>query len=154
MSRLRRLVLFPFHADISGIVPTALENPYDLAGFGMTSSPNIHITNFNVQVSGQPVFPEPINSDFQFWQNAKQMYLNGGAIGEVQSGLVSYDEWSRGGFKHYVVDLSRTSDYAADDMMKNLTVTMSCSVKTQWLAVVYQEKSMKIQAEAGQLVVE
>jgi hypothetical protein len=37
-------------------------------------------------------------------------------------------------------------------MMKNVSVTMSCSVKTQWLAIVYQEKSMKVHAETGNLV--
>jgi hypothetical protein len=52
------------------------------------------------------------------------------------------------------VDLSRVGDHAADMLMKNVTVTMSCATKCTWVAFLIQEKSMKIDAEQGRMYVE
>jgi hypothetical protein len=151
LSRLRRLVLVYTNAESTALIPAARQDPFDSAGFMYTTSPNVNLTNLQVAVSGQNVFPEALVTDFAQWHETKQAGLmNGGAMySKINTGLLSFDDWQAGNYKHIVVDLSRVSAAEADDLMKSITITFASDVKCEFTAIIYTEKSMTVHATTG-----
>jgi hypothetical protein len=154
LSRLRKMVLIYTNAESTALIPAARQNPFDSAGFMFTSSPNVNLTNLQVAVSGQNVFPEALSTDFAQWHETKQALMNGGDLySKINMGLLSFDEWQAGNYRHLVFDLSRVSAAEADDLMKSITIQFACDVKCEFVAIVYTERSMTVHAESGQIII-
>jgi hypothetical protein len=83
------------------------QSPFDPAGTGPTS-PLCHITNFNVQISGQNAIYNMEKYSFEQYNNQLYGYnaVNGGLTDGLTSGLVSRYDFDNS-YCYYYVDVSR-----------------------------------------------
>lgn len=72
-----------------------------------TSSPDVILTNFNIQVAGVNVFQQNIQYSWQDWYQevATINAINGSQVDGLNSGLYTYEQWQRNPI--YVADISR-----------------------------------------------
>lgn len=146
LSRLRKLVILPFYSD-------AMTSPFTNFASGSLSSPYAHLKNFNVQISGIPVYPQPLNRNTEFYRELLADTLNGGIVhSQVNTCQISEYAYQRLGGA-IVVDLSR-HDAATDDMAQSVLLEYQYAGKVacELLVYCYYEKEVSINAELGNLV--
>lgn len=119
-----------------------------------TTSPLAALTNFNVQVSGQNMFQQNENYDFQqFLDEMSRSGVNGGPFDVgVQSGLIGYTEWTYL-YRYYVCDVSRRMT-AENSVPKSIVISGSnaCAKKLDLYCFVEFERSITVNLEDGQIV--
>lgn len=146
LSRLRKMVILPFYSD-------AMTSPFTNFASGSLSSPYAHLKNFNVQISGIPVYPQPLNRNTEFYRELLADTLNGGIVhSQVNTCQISEYAYQRLGGA-IVVDLSR-HDAATDDMAQSVLLEYQYAGKVacELLVYCYYEKEVSINAELGNLV--
>ena len=98
--------VYPYFTSTAngGIKP--IESPFDTAG--CTTSPLVHLTNFNVVVSGQNILYNNQHYTYQQWVNNLQGWksLNGGKSDGLNSGLISQLDFETA-YSYYCVDVGR-----------------------------------------------
>ena len=113
IANIKSVLIIPFFsagtAGATGLPPgiPCFQSPFDTAGCG-TTSPQISLTNFNVQISGQNAIYNVQRYNYEEWNN--QLYgqnaVNGGLTDGLTSGLIS-----RAGFDanygYYYVNVER-----------------------------------------------
>jgi len=154
MSRLRKMVILPYHAgDTATAVPNALLNPFDGFAAGYLSSPMMGVDNFNVHVSGVPVYHSNLNKSADFFREFQNMTLNGGAASATNGSLVDFKQYLSQ-YGAIVVDLTRHTE-SVDDLAKNVTVQFRNNTKLtcSYIVYLYYEKQISINAELGNLVI-
>lgn len=146
LSRLRKLVILPFYSD-------AMTSPFTNFASGSLSSPYAHLKNFNVQISGIPVYPQPLNRNTEFYRELLADTLNGGIVhSQVNTCQISEYAYQRLGGA-IIVDISR-HDAATDDMAQSVLLEYQYAGKVacELLVYCYYEKEVSINAELGNLV--
>ena len=97
-----------------------------------TTMPFSKVTNFQIQVSGKPVFATPLSHTQLFFNNLKQeLSINGGSIRSLgmSSGCISKTEFESG-YGFYYVDLTHLENEADDNTSKSIQVLFQNNVAT------------------------
>lgn len=153
ISRVRKFVMMPYLAGVAGSIPSALLNPFDSFGSGYLSSPFSSVVDFNVYVSGIPIFHNNLNTTAQFYNEFKSLTTNGGVSSAYQNScLVSEDQYATQ-YGAIVADLSRHRE-SEDSLSKNISCQFQNNNENDmgYLIFVYYEKSIKVDAELGNIV--
>jgi hypothetical protein len=159
ISKARKIVIMPYMAgDVANqhTTPNEMVSAFSSFGCGALSSPYAIPACANLQclLSGQAVFSDgPIIHELQHWDNFKQDRVNGGLKHAQVSGLVSYDQWSRGVHGAIVVDLSRIKG-ATDSLSKNVTVqfTNSSGRTMNYAVFLYHDMELMVNCSTGSIV--
>ena len=97
-----------------------------------TTMPFSKVTNFQIQVSGKPVFATPLSHTQLFYNNLKQeLSINGGSIRSLgmSSGCISKSDFESG-YGFYYVDLTHLENEADDNTSKSIQVLFQNNVAT------------------------
>jgi hypothetical protein len=154
-SRIRKLVMLPYFAA-DGIMPDAKLSPFDGFSAGFLSSPYAAVTDFNVSVAGQNVYPTNLTKTEDFYQNFCQMNLNGSVQSAVMNhGLISPEQYMTQ-YAAICVNLQRNQPPGTDDLSKNISIEFkNASQKTMsYIIYVYYEKTIGIDVANGLLLLE
>lgn len=152
----RKLVIMPYESAGAGQFPAETLSPFSSFGCGVLSTINgiAACNRLQVLMSGQAVFQEgPLVYESDYWSNFRDDSINGGLPGATNSGLVSYEAWSRGAQGAVVVDLSRIPG-AIDNLSKNITVNLiNNSGRTMsYLFFLYHEMELQVNCSTGSIV--
>jgi hypothetical protein len=149
----RKLLLLPLWQNLGGV--TNLTNP-EISPFDAvpaTSGPFATLGNLQVYLANKPMYQYPIQYDYEQWieENA-QLGLNGAAISEQTSGLLSEQLFEQN-HKFYYVDLARRLE-SEDGTSKSIQVSFSNPSSTfglKVIAMVFYEKKWVISTGTCQL---
>ena len=154
LSRLRRLIMYTFinpaHNGVSGISPMA--SPF--ASEPGTLSPYCSISNFNVSLSGKPIYQQNKMYNFEnFLEECRgSNAINGGLVTGLCNGLISqYDHDSLYGY--VIVDLKR-HDASEDNISKSvqLQFTNASPFTCDYIVHIEYEKQLNLDVELGTLI--
>lgn len=151
----KKVVVIPVFNNAAGNAATNSLNPaqsfWDIVPAG--TSPLAAITNFNVQVSGQNMFQQNENYDFQqFLDEHARTGINGGAFDTgFQSGLIGFKEWTHN-YRYYVCDVSRRLP-AENNVPKSVVIsgTNGCGKILDLFCFVEFERRIVVDLETGQI---
>jgi hypothetical protein len=154
VSRLRKLVMMPYHIRTIGTTTPPNDCLSVWSGYGASflSSPLARLSEFQVLVSGQAMYPRPLNTIEEFYEQFRQTCLvNGGAYGETTNSLISMQDWGLQ-YGAYVVDLSRHSA-SVDNLVQTISLQFKNNTKYHmgFHCFLYFEKSLWVNAETGQI---
>jgi len=138
----RKLLLLPMWQNLGGT--TYLSNP-EVSCFDSvpaTSGPFAQLNNLQVYLANKPLYQNPIQYDFEQWNNENsQLGLNGNIINEQTSQLLSEQLWTQN-HRFYYVDLARRME-SEDGASKSVQVSFSnpsSSFGLKVIAIVFYEK--------------
>jgi hypothetical protein len=154
-SRLRKLIMLPYFSK-AGAIPNAMMSPYDGFGSGFLSSPYTSVSNFNVTVSGIPVYANPISHAELFYKNFQEMTLNGGVSSALlNQSMVDIQQYMTQ-YGAICVDLTKNMSKGVDDTSKNLAIEFqnNSALTCSYLIYVYYEKTIGVDVSSGHLVLE
>jgi hypothetical protein len=118
---------------------------------GTTST--IPITNLNIQVSGQNIFQDNFQYDYQQFltELASINALNGGASTGITSGLISQQDFQYG-YRYAVADLSRR--LPNDDISRSISVlgTNNSGVAIDILVIIEYRRKLTFDLDTGAIV--
>lgn len=135
--RCRRLILIPLNDG-------GAANVVDGQGSG-TTLPMAGLTNFQVYMSGMPLFPTPVAYDYrQYLEQFVKSGLNYGMVEGLSSGLIGQDQWENN-YRYYVMDLHQGLE-SEDDVTKNLQVsfTSASAVAMRMYAFVEYQRELEL----------
>ena len=137
-------------------VTTVALQPYQspFATEPATPSFGAGLYNWNVQVSGVPLFAQNYQYDFETFCNelSKINAVNGGMTTGLSSGLIGEDDFS-GLYRYYVADLSR--GYKADDVVPKSILITGQNVSTldvNLFCFIEYERSITIDIVTGAVI--
>lgn len=149
----RKLLLLPMWQNLGG--SSWLGNP-ETSCFDTvpaTSGPFAQLNNLQVYVANKPLYQNPIQYDFEQWNNENsELGLNGNNINEQTSGLLSEQLWTQN-HRFYYVDLSRRME-SEDGASKSVQVSFqnpSNSYGLKVIAIVFYERQYLIDTSTCQL---
>ena len=155
-SKLRKIVICPYITSTRGTINTLhpFQSPWCSEPSTCTAYVgNVAMTNFNVRVGTQNVFPSNIvyayENYLQYFKS--QNAINGGISNYLNNGLITQSDWENGyGFR--VVDLS-VQNQSNDLASKQITVTFKndSTVTMDYIVLVYYEKNLLVNTERGTL---
>lgn len=151
----KKVIVIPVFNNAAGNAATASLNPaqsfWDIVPAG--TSPLAALTNFNVQISGQNMFQQNEQYDFQqFLDEQSRTGVNGGAFDSgIQSGMIGYKEWTHN-YRYYVCDVSRRMP-AENNVAKSVVITGTNSTAKilDLFCFVEFERKIVIDLETGQI---
>ena len=156
VSRLRKLVMLPYHVRPAGNAAMPVNDcvsPFSSFGASFLSSPYARLSEFNVLISGQPLYPRPVSTIEEFYAEFRNTCLaNGGAYGaEEINSLISQQDWSLQ-YGAYVVDLTRKSA-SIDSLTQTISLQFENNTKYAmgFHCFFYYEKELYMNVETGQL---
>lgn len=138
--RCRRLIMIPQASDTD----QGITSPFDSAG-GCTTLPMCGITNFQVYLSGMPLFLTPTNYDYRvFLEQSVKTGVNYGLVDGISSGLIGLDQWQNN-YRYYIMDLHQGLE-SEDDVVKNIQVSFSSQSSTdqRWYCFVEYERQLEL----------
>lgn len=138
--RCRRLIMIPQ----SSVTDHGITSPFDSAG-GCTTLPMCGITNFQVYLSGMPLFLTPTNYDYRvFLEQSVKTGVNYGLVDGISSGLIGLDQWQNN-YRYYIMDLHQGLE-SEDDVVKNIQVSFSSQSSTdqRWYCFVEYERQLEL----------
>ncbi len=138
--RCRRLIMIPMASDAD----QGITSPFDSAG-GCTTLPMCGITNFQVYLSGMPLFLTPTNYDYRvFLEQSVKTGVNYGLVDGISSGLIGLDQWQNN-YRYYIMDLHQGLE-SEDDVVKNIQVSFSSQSSTdqRWYCFVEYERQLEL----------
>lgn len=160
LTRVRSLYILPFFANrynnANPNITPALQSPFSSAGNTVS---HCSLINFQIQMGGTNLFPSPLNSKAEFYQ---QMYLpflgklNGNHFkSEIFNGLIKRSDWELC-YNVYRVDLQNISDSGNDDLNKQLSIMFRVDSKPafvyDFIILTEYECFFSIDRATGQLV--
>lgn len=138
----------PNNALSGNVLPQPLLSPFSHEGWG--TSPFAAIKEWQVDVSGRPLFQSPMTQDFHtFMQEVAECGLNGGKTHQMNSGLLNKRLWDQL-YRYYTVDLSRR--IAGEDgasVSVQTSFTNATNLKTLVVANLLHEKEITIDTQYG-----
>jgi len=156
-SRARKLVILPcyeYPASGANIATSDILSPTSSFASGFLSSPYAHVSDFNVIVSGVPLFNTNLNTPVEFFNEFKRETLNNGVDTAVlNASMVDLYQY-QSQYGAIVVDLTQNSKEKDDDLSKaySVTFTNSTNLPCSYLCYLYYEATVSINAETGQIV--
>ena len=149
----RKLLLLPMWQNLGGT--SYLTNP-EVSPFDSvpgTSGPFAVLNNLQVYLGNKPIYQNPIQYDFEQWNNENSsLGLNGQLINEQTSGLLSEQLFEQN-HRFYYVDLARRME-SEDGASKSVQVSFqnpSSSFGMKVIAIVFYEKQWIIDTATCQL---
>lgn len=153
LPNVQMLIMVPFQNGAASLYAAAtcsqFQSPFDTAPATCLPAGMGAFQNFNVSVSGQNVFNQNANYDFDIWsQEITKVGLNAGLSRELSSGLLGLNEWIWSPF--VVVDLSRREE-SANNTYQSVVVngTNSSGVKVDYYCFIGYEKTIEIDILTG-----
>jgi hypothetical protein len=164
IANIKSVLLIPFFSASSGVVATLGQNentgflqgtpvfqsPFDSAGCG-TTSPLCHLSNFNVQISGQNAIYNLQKYTFEEFSN--QLYgqysVNGGLTDGLSSGLIGKTDFEMS-YCYYYVNVERMLpvEQSVPKSVQIVGTNMSAKACDYWVFVEYGV-DIKIDAITG-----
>ena len=131
----------------------SIQSPFSSAP--ATTLPYAKIKNFQIQISGRPVYASPITYGYeQFIQNVRPaLSVNGGSLKSIgmSSGCISKSMWDSG-YGFYYVDLTSTVESETqDNVSKSIQVifTNDGNLTTDYHFLVFNQKEISINVSNG-----
>ncbi len=142
ITNIKRVLVLPYYSPDQNLDISPLLSPFTPAGGGPTS-PFCHLSNFNVQISGQNVIYNTQNRAYEQYMNnyAGMFSANGGHIDGDTSGLVSELDFETC-YCYYVVDCSRMNEVEKmiPKSVSVLGTNMSTKIVDLYVFVEYEQK--------------
>lgn len=142
----KKLVLLPMWCSISTASSTAVPEYSCFDSVPASSGPFCYLNSLQVMLNNTPVFNNPINYDFDMWnQNLVECGNNGGQDDTLSSGLLTQQLWQQN-HRYYVIDLSRMRD-SEDGSSKSVIATFtnpSSTLQMKVIGIVFYEKKWEI----------
>jgi len=127
------------------------QSPVDPAG--STTTPFASITNWNILVSGSPIFPQNYMYDYdQFIQETSRTgAINGGESVGLTSGLISQTDFMSS-YRFYTVNLARR--LPLDDVAKSIQVQgyNNTGMAMDYMCFVSFQRKLTIDTRTGAVV--
>jgi hypothetical protein len=152
----QELVIIPVLNSAAGNAATASMIPYQspFDSCPGTTAPLASISQFNVLISGQTIFQQNEQYDFDSFSNelAREGALMGGVDTGLTSGLLSKLDFDNG-YRYYVVDISRrlTSDEVVPVSVQ-VTGTNNTSKIMDYYCFVTYKRSVEIDLASGAII--
>jgi hypothetical protein len=156
LSSLRRLIIIPFSdASTGGTYPLdPLLSPFSSAG-GTLSSPYSFVSNLQVLISGNPLFPQPLN--YRYQQFLQEVYgwnsINGNLTDGMRNCLISEADYN-GQYGVISINLQRHSE-DSDVVPKSVQIQFrneTARAMNYHFFLVY-ERYFDLDCASGQLVI-
>jgi len=131
ISRLRGLLMVPILSGQSNACSglDAKQSPF--SSCPATTFPYSKITNFQIQISGRPVYNTPLSHTFMFYNTGvkPELSINGGSMRSLgmSSGCISKSD-SENGYGFYYTDLTNIESEAEDNASKSVQVLFQNNV--------------------------
>lgn len=142
----KKLVLLPMWCSLGGASSTAVPEYSCFDSVPATSGPFAYLSNLQVMLNNTPVFNNPIQYDFDMWnQNLVECGNNGGQDDTLSSGLLTQQLWQQN-HRYYVIDLSRMRD-SEDGSSKSVIATFtnpSSTLQMKVIGIIFYEKKWEI----------
>ena len=163
LAKLRKLYIFPFlsaGSSTSATTSPATGNggfsPYasPFASEPATCSPYAWITNLQVFLSGNPLYPEP--KTYRYLNFLEESHggnsIDGALVNSLSSGLLSQHDYDTT-YGVVVVDLSR-HDVSQDDIAKSVSVSFNNGsvVTMDYICIISYARQLNVNIETGSLV--
>jgi hypothetical protein len=138
ISRLRGLLMVPILSgntnQCNGL--DAKQSPF--SSCPATCFPYTKITNFQIQISGRPVFSVPLSHTFMFYNTGvkPELSINGGSMRSLgmSSGCIAKSDFENG-YGFYYVDLTNIESEAEDNSSKAVQVLFQNNVQSSYLTL-------------------
>jgi len=140
ISRLRGLLLVPILSGTSNHCGglDAKQSPF--SSCPATCFPYTKITNFQIQISGRPVFNTPLSHTFMFYNTGvkPELSINGGSMRSLgmSSGCISKSDFESS-YGFYYVDLTNIESEAEDNASKSVQVLFQNNVSNNTIFLDY-----------------
>ena len=129
LSRVRTLYIIPFLSG-STTVPSPFNSPISSAP---TTCTPCRLKNFNIQIGGQNIFTEPMNFNYQFYNNnvlSIMADINGNSLkSKFFSGQITKSMWENG-YNVYTINLQKCTDEITDSLMKSFQLIYQIETNT------------------------
>jgi hypothetical protein len=131
ISRLRGLLMVPILSGNSNACNglDAKQSPF--SSCPATCFPYSKITNFQIQISGRPVYNTPLSHTFMFYNTGvkPELSVNGGSMRSLgmSSGCISKSD-NENGYGFYYTDLTNIESEAEDNASKSVQVLFQNNV--------------------------
>jgi hypothetical protein len=151
--RLRKLLIVPIvsASDNAGIDPLQSAN----SSCGMTVAPYAYMTNFQVVLSGQNLFAQPIQYRYDHFLQEQfgVIALDGNAEEGLRTGLISEFDFNTA-YGYVNINLSRKLP-EADEIPKAVSVSFQnrSLKKMNYITYLYFEREFQIDCLSGQIVI-
>lgn len=158
IARLRGILIWAcVSASANGTLGlNSMQSPFSSAP--ATTLPYAKIKNFQIQISGRPVYASPINYNFEhFIENLRPaLSVNGGSLKSLgmSSGCINKSMWDAG-YGFYYVDLtSVVESETQDNVSKSIQVifTNDGQLTTDYYFLVFNQKEITINVSNGAVI--
>ena len=158
ISRLRGLLLVPILSGTSNACGglDAKQSPF--SSCPATTFPYAKITNFQIQISGRPIYNTPLSHTFMYYNTSlrPELSINGGSLRSLgmSSGCLSKSDFENG-YSYYYVDLTNIESEAEDNASKAVQVLFQNNVSgttnltLDYYIYLYFQKSVNINISNG-----
>ncbi len=138
----------------SGLPSNDLVSPWSGVGSCFLSSPLARISDFNINISGAPLFPKNLQTLQEFYSEFKQCQtLNGGAFGAdvIQNSLISYQDYGLS-YGSITIDMSRHLE-SVDSLTQTISIMFKNTTKRNlgFHCFLYYQKEINLNVETGVL---
>ena len=157
ISRLRGFLMVPIinqNSNVCGL--DGKQSPF--SSCPATTFPYSKITNFQLQLSGKPVFANPVSSSQIFYNTMlrPELSINGGSLRSLgmSSGCISKTDFESG-YGFYYVDLTHLENEADDNTSKSIQVIFnnaaggSTPLNIDYYCFVYFQKELHLNISNG-----
>lgn len=153
------LVLIPMFTDVGAVVASPAlgaslgVKPYNspFTSEPGTTSPFAALTNIQVFIGGQALYPNPLQYDYEnYMEEVSQLNaLNGGVVSQLTSGLITNKMWSSG-YRYYVFDLRRGSpDSLRAGKSISIQFTNNCQTAIDLFCFCTYQREISVRTEDG-----
>ena len=153
ISRLRKLIIYPFRSAVSNAGYSPIASPFTTEP--ATCSPYCFLSQFNVSLSSTPIYPQ--NQQYNFENYLHEVYpcgaINGGLSSGMNSGLIAQHEWDTS-YGMVVVNLERHLP-SEDDVSRSVSIqfTNRNTHTIDVICLLEYEKELSVDVELGALVI-
>jgi hypothetical protein len=160
ISRLRGLLMIPILSSGSNLCGglDAKQSPF--SSCPGTTFPYSKITNFQIQISGRPVYNTPISHTFLYYNTGvkSELSINGGSLRSLgmSSGCISKSDFENG-YTYYYTDLTNIESEAEDNASKSVQVLFTNSggtanLKIDFYIYLFFQKQIAINISNGAFI--
>ena len=142
----KKLVLYPYFTGAgssgnTGFLANPLLSPFD--GCPATTSPFAALSKWQVIVGGQPMFQQPVDSDYEvFLQEVSKTGLDGGLNVQQGTGVLDQRKWNQL-YRYHCVDIGRRlggDDGSSKAVQVSLTNSTNCPMNI--IAIIHYEREI------------
>lgn len=133
INRPRMLYILPFLSNQNALTSGFMTSPFLSP---VSSAPNTvspcSLTNLQIQIGGQNIFSEPLQYNYQYYNDNVMSLIgkyNGNSIKSNQfSGQITKSQWEKA-YGVYMINLQKVSDQTQDDLAKSFQISFRVNTK-------------------------